>query len=580
MIFLFANFAEGRLTADLLADATELRISPSQAALFPSPDSGEAVSAVIADGNLPPEIVHITANPLTGVMTVLRAREGTASQAWRLGSVVVAEPTAEAVTYWASNGGQDAVDALNGRMDDIEGRLDTVEADVASILSDLDELPGNINTILGPYQLSVNVLSQAFADIDSAWALYQVSVDARLDDVEASVTTLSQAIVSQNTAIATFQANVNAAIDDANAAVQLQIQAVVDDQAAQATSITALQANFGDVSADLTQEALTRASADSAEAALRVALAASMTAADNTLQANLNTEATTRATNDTAEVTARTAAVAAVQGSLNTLSASFTAEQTLRTTQYSAQSTTNTSVSASIGTLTSSVSTHTAALASINGNLVATYGFVLDAGGEVVSFDALAGTGPAGNSVSQMKWGTNQFVIATAGGDEEPFVYDAINSTLSANATFQIASAFATSPLTLASGVAGGHIGTLLNCVGGQINILYNIWCEPRLEPELAPATTVQYPTTAHLTRNAVIIGSVAVQAATWINDNTHSGVWIVPGGMRMLMFRDSSPGGTVAVPVANTYQIYIENTGTFTTSYDYRQIITVENKR
>ena len=96
-LFIFANFFETELVAGLTASSTTMLISPNDAAKLPviPLGLGEEARLVIWDGQLPPEIVAVTLNDQSGLMTIVRAKEGTTAQAWAAGTQVRSSITAE-----------------------------------------------------------------------------------------------------------------------------------------------------------------------------------------------------------------------------------------------------------------------------------------------------------------------------------------------------------------------------------------------------------------------------------------------------------------------------------------------------
>jgi microcystin-dependent protein len=96
-LFIFANFFEAELVAGLTASSTSMLLSPNDAAKLPVIPTGlgEEARIVIWDGQLPPEIVAVTVNDQSGLMTIVRAKEGTTAQAWAAGTQVRSSITAE-----------------------------------------------------------------------------------------------------------------------------------------------------------------------------------------------------------------------------------------------------------------------------------------------------------------------------------------------------------------------------------------------------------------------------------------------------------------------------------------------------
>lgn len=95
----FGNFFETELVVGLTAAGTMVQVPPSATLQLPVCDPGVPSQAqlTIWDGVLPPEIVTCTANPQTGILTVLRAQEGTTAQAWAAGTQIRSALTSQII---------------------------------------------------------------------------------------------------------------------------------------------------------------------------------------------------------------------------------------------------------------------------------------------------------------------------------------------------------------------------------------------------------------------------------------------------------------------------------------------------
>lgn len=89
---LFTNLAVGRLAAPITSTATSFTLQPGQGAAFPSPGTGQVAILTLQSGAAY-EIVHCTSRA-DDVFNVIRAREGTAAQAWPSGTTVELRVTA------------------------------------------------------------------------------------------------------------------------------------------------------------------------------------------------------------------------------------------------------------------------------------------------------------------------------------------------------------------------------------------------------------------------------------------------------------------------------------------------------
>jgi hypothetical protein len=524
-VFKFENFIETTVSASIAIGATTIQVAPSAAASMPVLGVAERFVLILDDGNQNPEIVHVTENPGNGNLTVLRGQEGTAATSWQVGTLAIHTLTKESIQWFTTGGSEDWKNELLAQMAAMQAQIDALQGELDD-LEDLDNQQNlNLTSQLGDAFSQVQVISIAQSDLESAFATYQVSLNAQF---------------------ASFSASINS-----------QLTVLTTSTTANATAVTTLQAQMGTVQGQITS-------------ILSV----------NVTQGN---------------------AIVTLQNDLSAQSTNFGARittlESLRITDNAAVASSISTLNASVGSLSATVTTTQTAVATISGNLTATWGFNLDAGGNIVSFEALASTG----SRADVKWGANQFIINTAGGDKIPFTYDAINSTLTvqnlkvlgtliyagtvdstplaANATFQMGTAFATSSVTAHTpGVVGfGPISTGITPIANsQVIIFYNVWIEPRLEVDITPTGVTQYPVTVTLRRNGSVLGSAALEPALWIDENTNNGTWILPGGMKMMIFRDASP----LTGVVSVYEVSIDNTGDFAFSFDYRQIVLVEHKR
>lgn len=96
-VFKFANFFATELLEACSAGATQLFIAPSAAALLPSVLDAEdkEIRLVLWDGVRPHEIVAVTENLQSGVLTVVRGKEGTTAKQWQSGTQIRSAITAE-----------------------------------------------------------------------------------------------------------------------------------------------------------------------------------------------------------------------------------------------------------------------------------------------------------------------------------------------------------------------------------------------------------------------------------------------------------------------------------------------------
>lgn len=88
MAFVFSNEARAILTATLEVGATSAEIDTDGAATFASPTGGNLQRCILRDDTDDYEIVDISANDLTGAITLVRARESTSQKEWAPGSIL------------------------------------------------------------------------------------------------------------------------------------------------------------------------------------------------------------------------------------------------------------------------------------------------------------------------------------------------------------------------------------------------------------------------------------------------------------------------------------------------------------
>lgn len=149
--------------------------------------------------------------------------------------------------------------------------------------------------------------------------------------------------------------------------------------------------------AAISQEAITRTSADSALASLVTTLTATVATGDSTNASAITSEATARADADTAIATDITNLTATVTNNNNTLSAAVTSEATARADADTATASSINTVSASVtteanariaadNTITASVTTEASARVAADNTLLAKYGVTLNSNGYITGF--------------------------------------------------------------------------------------------------------------------------------------------------------------------------------------------------
>lgn len=170
------------------------------------------------------------------------------------------------------------------------------------------------------------------------------------------------------------------------------------------------------LSAAISSEASVRASADSAQVTLITTETANRTSADSTLNSAITTESTARVNGDSANATAISTETANRTTADNTISASVTTEATARVNGDNALSSSLTTVSTTVSGHTASISTLSSSVSGLN----AQWGVSIDINGNVVGQVKLDGTA----STSEFKVRADKFTV-----------YDGVSSTTPA---FQI----------------------------------------------------------------------------------------------------------------------------------------------
>lgn len=103
--FLLSNFGQAVLVDPVLAGDTTFLIDSELADRFPTPGADQAFAITLWDGNpeTPQEISYVTSN-VAGVLTVLRAQEGTAAGNWLAGTQIRHSITAGSISNLLQSG--------------------------------------------------------------------------------------------------------------------------------------------------------------------------------------------------------------------------------------------------------------------------------------------------------------------------------------------------------------------------------------------------------------------------------------------------------------------------------------------
>jgi len=98
MAFKFSNLAEAVLTLSAGVGDTTLQVDSALASRFATPSGADVQRCSLTDDSTAYELVDITSNPLTGVLTVTRGVEGTSPREWLGGTCIRQEMTAAVLT--------------------------------------------------------------------------------------------------------------------------------------------------------------------------------------------------------------------------------------------------------------------------------------------------------------------------------------------------------------------------------------------------------------------------------------------------------------------------------------------------
>lgn len=409
--FVFANFAESTLDQPLGVDSATLLVA--DAGVWPVIPDGFRLGLVLYDGRQRPEIVWATArNAYT--FTVERAREGTTANAWGRGTAVIHTITASSILAFTSGGAMDYIDDLAERLDVLEAWRALVQIDIDALGAAMDDVNNIILETIGPYTLTVQQIQQAFADIDSAWALFQVNLLARVDDVEASLTTTNQALVTLTDSIVTQFTELNSRVGDAESALEIEAQTRADADTAAATYSLQLRADLDDNIATYTGLVTTVTDNYTALTSVTDTLTAAVAANSGAI----TNESLVRITEDAALASAISSLAVSVG---EDITAAVTAEAEARADADDALASTITTLSATVDDVSSDLTIVAAVVADIEGNAEGKYVVSLNADGVMGGFEILVGSGPAGPSYSSFKITAADFIIYDPSGDTVPF---------------------------------------------------------------------------------------------------------------------------------------------------------------
>jgi hypothetical protein len=251
---------------------------------------------------------------------------------------------------------------------------------------------------------------------------------ASIGEVTARVYSLETVGISDKAAIIEQINSISVSVGDA-ANLALAAQASIDEYktvaatagVAIADQVVRLQSRVGDNSASITEEKITRATADEALATLITTVTADYIAADAVIAATVTAETTARSTADTALASSITSVIASYTAADSTLTAAISTEATSRASADSAEATLRSSADASlttaIGVVSASVTTEQSARIAADGAIHAMWGVAINVNGSVVGRIHLDGTG----TTSEFSVEATKFTVWNGTSNVAPF---------------------------------------------------------------------------------------------------------------------------------------------------------------
>jgi hypothetical protein len=300
MIFEFANFAETRLEEAIAADSTTLRVPALDAAKFPAlAVDGAKFAVIIYDGQQSPEIAYVSAKA-DGIFTVERAKEGTTPRAWLKGTAVINSLTAGTIGWFTTGGGGDEwVGILSARLDEAFAAItheQEVRADeFGAFASEFEEIRAEFGTNVS----TISTLSQAFADLSTAWGSYQVAVNAEVGLASSRALFALDSFVDLDIAMTEYRLELSAAFAETEASLLEEVTLRASQYEAQVINNSTQLARIEGAESSIEDESITRADQTGALSIRSTALEAEMTAARSgspTLSARLTSIVSAAAT--------------------------------------------------------------------------------------------------------------------------------------------------------------------------------------------------------------------------------------------------------------------------------------------
>lgn len=210
----------------------------------------------------------------------------------------------------------------------------------------------------------------------------------------AAIQLVGVAVSDQASANSAYQVTLSARVADAEGLIEDNFTAFTTFESAQVAFNTTLNARVGDAEAEIVSIGTAQADFESAT----------------------------------------TSTLSILSAEIDDAEAAVTAEAGARVTQYDALAAAQSTLTSAIGGVSASLTTTQLAFADLEGNVEARYAIELDADGVFAGFTLIAGTGPAGPSVSEARFNVDTFTMSTPDGLFSPFVFDVVEGVAYLNA--------------------------------------------------------------------------------------------------------------------------------------------------
>ena len=250
-------------------------------------------------------------------------------------------------------------------------------------------------------------------------------IDASIDTVEGEVaanyTALQTAIAYETSARATAISMLGAEVDtlatDTAASIASVQDAIADEAAARSTAITAVQAAVDAVEADLAAEVTTLEEALADETSARASAISSVNATVSALTGTVNANYSTLDSAIAAEGSARASALSTVNTTLGSHTASIASLSTSLSTLTSTEASHYSTLTATIGGIGATVASHSSALATAEGRTEAFWDVVVNGGSGAAAFVQLKAGAWGGSVSSDVAIGAREIHLSNSVGN-------------------------------------------------------------------------------------------------------------------------------------------------------------------